>query len=195
MSASTAPGVQSPSRPPAAASHDLFARLLKAQRHDKRIGALREAMLRTVTPEDIEVISNKLLELAKEGSFPAIRLYLAYIIGKPSDFQNCAAWMEDNDAAPQQAQAWEKVDLPVPAPEPSVPQSRPAETVLPDLTPVQTPAPEAADVNGGKRLSRQQRRALRRQAKKLNGGNGWLGGPAAADDPLAALIRQRDLLR
>jgi hypothetical protein len=63
-----------------------------------------------------------------------------------------------------------------------------------------------AAVNGGKRLTRQQRRALRRQAKgkppangadapKGNGGNGWPAVATPLEDPLAALARQRDLLK
>jgi hypothetical protein len=92
----------------------------------------------------------------------------------------------------------------------AVPPS-PSETKQSPVPPSATVAaavvqPESAPaVNGGKRLTRQQRRALRRQAKdnrknggataKVNGDNGGLLGLTAPEDPLAALARQRDLLR
>jgi len=208
MSALSAPAVHGPSMASgsklaatAAASTDLLNRLLKGNLcnpQQKKVAELRLAMLRKVTPEDIEALSDKLLELAKDGSFPALKLYLEYVVGKPSDFAKGSAWFDDNDIA-SLAQAWDKVDAP-PAPKQPAPQSRPAETPLPDLTPVEPlPAVIAPDLNGGKRLTRQQRRALRRQTKagapELNGGNGWTGVAAPAEDPLAALARQRDLLR
>jgi hypothetical protein len=204
MSATSAPAVHgSKLSATAAASSEWLNRLLKGNLcnpQQKRVAELRLAMLRTVTPQDIEALSSKLLELAKDGSFSALKLYLAYVIGTPSDVMKGAACFDDNDIASEVSQAWDKVDVPAPMPKQTPPQSRPAERPLPDLTPVEPlPSVTGSEVNGGKRLTRQQRRALRRQTKagapKLNGGNGWTGVAPPADDPLAALARQRDLLR
>jgi hypothetical protein len=49
----------------------------------RQVAALRKALLDAVTVEDIDAIAKKLLQLAKEGDLAAIKIILAYTIGKP----------------------------------------------------------------------------------------------------------------
>ena len=135
MSATSASAVHGPSlasgsklAATAAASTDLLQRLLKGNLcnpQQKKVAELRLAMLRTVTPQDIEALSGKLLELAKDGNFSALKLYLAYVIGTPSDVMKGVAWFDDNDNASELFQAGDKGDVPAPAPKapPSVPKA------------------------------------------------------------------------
>src|ERR1051325_4462268 len=164
MSATSASAVHGPSKlaATAAASSEWLNRLLQGNLcnpQQKKVAELRLAMLRKVTPEDIEALSSKLLELAKDGSFPALKLYLEYVIGKPSDCLKGSGWCDDNDSA-SLAHAWDTGDVPAPAATQTAPQSRRAEPPFPALTPVEPlPAVIAPELNGGKRLTRQQRRA------------------------------------
>jgi hypothetical protein len=205
--------------------HDALGRFVKGNPggpgnpHHRKVAGLRQALLNIVTEEDVEAIARKLIDVAKEGSLAAIKLFLAYVIGKPGDKDVMAAamWLDENDM-PWMKPAAAKVDA---ASKPQGESSSPAgdprgsQSLTPRLEPAE-PAerignpsyvPLQADVapagNGGKRLTRQQRRALRRQAKggigaaaaKLNGDNGRCLIATPAEDPLAALARQRHLLR
>jgi hypothetical protein len=49
----------------------------------RQVAALRQAILDRLTPQDIQDIVDSLKKLAREGSFQAAKLLLAYAIGKP----------------------------------------------------------------------------------------------------------------
>jgi hypothetical protein len=49
---------------------------------------LRVALLAAITEEDMQAVAQKLIEQAKAGSLPAIKLLLQYAIGKPTNAPN-----------------------------------------------------------------------------------------------------------
>jgi hypothetical protein len=49
----------------------------------RQVAALRQALLDSITPDDIQDVATRLLALAKEGNVQAAKLLLAYTIGKP----------------------------------------------------------------------------------------------------------------
>jgi hypothetical protein len=76
----------------------------------RQVAALRQAMLRRVTAEDIERLMGKLLELADQGSIQAIKLVLAYTIGKPQpapnpDRMDADEWEVYTEQAPMKVEA------------------------------------------------------------------------------------------
>src|SRR5262249_1994659 len=50
----------------------------------RQVAALRQAVLQSVTAEDLQAITRKLVELAKEGNVGAAKLVRAYAVGKPA---------------------------------------------------------------------------------------------------------------
>lgn len=53
--------------------------------HAAHVGRLRSALLSAVTPEDLNVIARKLVELARAGEMPAIRELLDRTLGRPTE--------------------------------------------------------------------------------------------------------------
>src|SRR5262245_25101507 len=51
--------------------------------HARRVAALRSALLKAVTEEDIAAVAQRLLEQAKQGDVASARLLFAYALGKP----------------------------------------------------------------------------------------------------------------
>jgi hypothetical protein len=51
--------------------------------HAQHVGRLRSALLSAITPQDMEAIVARLVELAKAGEMPAIRELLDRVLGKP----------------------------------------------------------------------------------------------------------------
>jgi hypothetical protein len=51
--------------------------------HAGKIANFRAAVLKCVTPEDVEGIIKRLIEMAKEGHWQAAKLILSYTLGKP----------------------------------------------------------------------------------------------------------------
>jgi hypothetical protein len=49
----------------------------------RRVAALRKVLLSAITHEDIEAMTRLLLDRAKGGDVAAIKLLLAYVVGKP----------------------------------------------------------------------------------------------------------------
>src|SRR5467141_846016 len=49
----------------------------------RKVAALRQALIASVTEQDIQDVAVRLLALAKEGNVPAAKLLLAYTLGKP----------------------------------------------------------------------------------------------------------------
>ena len=49
----------------------------------RQVAALRKTILNTVKPENMERITNRLMQMAEEGNLQAAKLLLAYAIGKP----------------------------------------------------------------------------------------------------------------
>jgi hypothetical protein len=49
------------------------------------VAALRQALLDSVTEEDVRVVSARLIEQAKTGDLAAVKLLFAYVIGRPAD--------------------------------------------------------------------------------------------------------------
>jgi hypothetical protein len=76
----------------------------------RQVAALRQAMLNRVTAENIERLMDKLLELADQGSIQAIKLVLAYTIGKPQpapnpDRMDADEWNVYTEQAPMKVEA------------------------------------------------------------------------------------------
>ena len=76
----------------------------------RQVSALRQALLNTVTPEDMQQIASKLVSLAKEGNLQATKLLLAYAIGKPQsapspDRMDADEWEVFREQAPMQQEA------------------------------------------------------------------------------------------
>lgn len=53
--------------------------------HSRRVAVLREALMRSVTEEDIYVVAQALVSRAKSGDVPAVRELLDRVIGKGDD--------------------------------------------------------------------------------------------------------------
>src|SRR6266487_718296 len=53
--------------------------------HARKVAALRSALLKTVTEEDVIAVAQRLIEQAKEGDVAAARLLFAYALGKPQE--------------------------------------------------------------------------------------------------------------
>lgn len=53
--------------------------------HARQVATLRTALLGAVTPEDMERITAKLVELAKAGNVPAIREVFDRTVGRPTE--------------------------------------------------------------------------------------------------------------
>lgn len=49
----------------------------------RQVAGLRQTLLNCVTPDDMQAVAQRLLALAKEGNLQAIKLLLAYTVGKP----------------------------------------------------------------------------------------------------------------
>ena len=49
----------------------------------RQVAALRQALLASITPKDMQDVAARLLDLAKDGNVQAAKLLLAYTIGKP----------------------------------------------------------------------------------------------------------------
>ena len=54
----------------------------------RQVAEFRRIMLACVTPEDIEMLIRKLLDMAKEGNLGAMKLLFAYVVGKPAAAQS-----------------------------------------------------------------------------------------------------------
>jgi hypothetical protein len=50
----------------------------------RRMHALRHALLAAVRPEDVQAVGAKLLELARAGDIQAAKVWLEFVVGKPS---------------------------------------------------------------------------------------------------------------
>ena len=50
----------------------------------RQVAKLRSRLIQSVTDEDFDEVAAKLIELAKGGDVPAIKLFLSYLIGKPT---------------------------------------------------------------------------------------------------------------
>jgi hypothetical protein len=51
----------------------------------RRVAALRQALLRTVTDEDVQDLAARLLESARAGDMAAMKLLLGYVLGRPAE--------------------------------------------------------------------------------------------------------------
>jgi hypothetical protein len=68
----------------------------------RRVAALRQTLLDTVTPEDLQAIVARLIEAARQGDVAAARLVLIYTVGKPApavdpdtlDLSEWALWQQ-----------------------------------------------------------------------------------------------------
>jgi hypothetical protein len=54
----------------------------------RRVASLRQVLLDTVTDDDMRAIAEELIALARQGELAAIKLLLAYVIGKPTESVN-----------------------------------------------------------------------------------------------------------
>lgn len=155
--------------------------------HNRQIAGLRQQLLRVVTPADLEAIARRLIDLAAEGNVHAMKLFFAYLVGKPQPAEISEAPLVE-DSVPESHAA------PEPPPIPTHPIANP----VPSVSARAVGTLSSPTLNGGKRLSKKQRRALRRNGTpslpSVNGGNGETLGGGPPEDPLAALARQRDLL-
>jgi hypothetical protein len=51
----------------------------------RRVAALRQALLRAVTEEDVHDLAGRLLESARGGDLAAMKLLLGYVLGRPAE--------------------------------------------------------------------------------------------------------------
>jgi hypothetical protein len=51
----------------------------------RRVAALRQALLRAVSEEDVQDVAKRLLELARVGDVAAMKLLLGYVLGRPAE--------------------------------------------------------------------------------------------------------------
>jgi hypothetical protein len=157
-----------------------------------QVARLKKLLLATLTDEDMQAIARKLIDLARDGNLPAIKLVLAYTLGKPGQaFQRDLVEAEPLHRFPQPAagrpEAPTAVTPPMPAP-------------VPDLTPLDGPGTlddlarelrEIARAREQRLPNRQQRRAERRErqraeqqrrqanASERQAGTGGPGAPSA----------------
>jgi hypothetical protein len=132
-----------------------------------RVAHLKRVLLASITDEDMEAITDKLIELAKEGSLPAIKLLFAHALGKPGPTSPAepvqAVPLNRHPSQPHRnTEALQGTTTPVP-------------DLAPDLTPLAGPSlldELAQQLHGSGRageqrpLSRQQRRAERRERQR-----------------------------
>src|SRR5262249_14270569 len=76
----------------------------------RQVSALRQALLNTVKPEDMQQVASRLIELARDGNIQAAKLLLAYAIGKPQpapspDRMDADEWDVFREQAPMQQEA------------------------------------------------------------------------------------------
>jgi hypothetical protein len=132
-----------------------------------QVARFKKVLLETLTDEDMQAITRKLIELAKDGDLHAIKLLLAYTLGKPGQaFLSEMMAVEPPHRAPQSAAGSPVALAPVTAPVPGL---------APDLTPLDGPgtladlARELREIAraGEQRLpNRQQRRAEKREQQR-----------------------------
>jgi hypothetical protein len=77
--------------------------------HGGHVARLRAALMARVTEGDIEAAAGQLVQLARDGSLPAIKLLFQYTLGKPS------AMVDHDPPAPKQ------VPAAAPKPQPAAP--------------------------------------------------------------------------
>src|SRR5262245_3164172 len=79
-----------PRRKPVAEGRDASGRFSKGNQggpgnpHGRRVAELRTAFLRAATPERMQQLAEALFQRAALGDLDALRLFLAYTIGKPA---------------------------------------------------------------------------------------------------------------
>ncbi|MSQ95198.1 MAG: hypothetical protein EXR98_11670 [Gemmataceae bacterium] len=76
----------------------------------RKVAALRQALLDSITPEDIQDVATRLLDLAKDGKVQAAKLLLAYTIGKPQpapepDRLDADEWQVYQETAPMKKES------------------------------------------------------------------------------------------
>jgi hypothetical protein len=65
----------------------------------RKAATLRRAMIDSVTEQDICDVTQRLLDLARDGQLAAIKLLLQYTLGKPGAAFDPAAWPDEQPAA------------------------------------------------------------------------------------------------
>lgn len=76
-----------------------------------KMAALRRAVYRTLNATEIQAIAQKLVDLAKKGNVPCIKLALAYAIGTPEQTIEVRHQQNPNDSLPRQIQTIIQVNL------------------------------------------------------------------------------------
>lgn len=87
----------------------------------RRSAMLRQAMLDAVTPNDLQVIVRKVIQMAGEGDVAVARLVLAYAVGKPDkavdpdtlDVQEFQLWQQSAVASQQLSGVLNQVQAPL----------------------------------------------------------------------------------
>jgi hypothetical protein len=104
-----------PDNNPSGSGHDARGRFTKGNPggpgnpFNRTVADLRAALLACVTPQDVQEVMAALKEQAQKGNVAAIRLYLAYSVGKPAetvnpDHMDADEWQlrQQNLASPEQ---------------------------------------------------------------------------------------------
>ena len=76
----------------------------------RQVAALRQALIDSISPDDIQDVATRLLALAKDGNVQAAKLLLAYTIGKPQpapepDRLDADEWQGYKETAPMKKEA------------------------------------------------------------------------------------------
>lgn len=131
-----------------------------------QMAALRAAAVASVTQEDIQEVMAALSVQAKKGNVAAVRLFLAYTIGKPADSGRSAARVEDDQAPQELADHAGEATSDPPAELPAMDSLR-SLTLPAHLDSEQPPRVNARARAELRRAERKRRKAERKKARQL----------------------------
>jgi hypothetical protein len=85
----------------------------------RKVAALRQALIDSVTPQDLQEIASQLIAKAKEGNVQAAKLLLTYVIGKPQpapepDHLDADEWNVFRETTPMKQESAALIEAGVP---------------------------------------------------------------------------------
>jgi len=133
----------------------------------RQVASLRAALLAAVTPQDMQDVMAALQVQAKKGDVTAVRLFLAYAVGKPGDSRRSAASDDQEQIAEEVTDHRREANPDVlTAATADVPVAQPATNALDPEPPLagRLNARARAEL---RRAERKRRKAERKQARQL----------------------------